>query len=50
MNVNLRLLKLLFLWWGVGVVGLQSLFHVKPNYSVEVVLCFVVVEVVTIVS
>ena len=46
MNVVLRLLKATveFLWW----VGLQSHFHVQPNYSVEVVLCCVVVGVVTI--
>ena len=34
-----------FLWGGWG---LQSHFHVQPNYSVEVVLCCVVVGVVTI--
>ena len=31
-----------FLWWWMGgwwVVGVQSHFHVQPNYSVEVVLC-----------
>ena len=32
-----------FLWWLVVVVmgGVQSHFHVLPNYSVEVVLCCV---------
>ena len=38
-------------WGGVGWWdGLHSHFHVKPNYSVEVVLCCVAVGVVTIVS
>ena len=32
--------------WGGGRV--QSHFHIQPNYSVEVVLCCVVIEVVTI--
>ena len=47
-NVNLRLLKAAveFLWWWVGWV-VQSHFCVQPNYSVEVVLCCVVVGVVT---
>ena len=41
-------------WWvggggGCGGGGVCSHFHVQPNYSVEVVLCFVVVWVVTIV-
>ena len=46
-----------FVWWGGGEVGygvvgwgLQSHFHVQPNYSVEVVLCCVVVGVATITS
>ena len=42
-NVILVLLKatVKFLWWGAGVVGgVQSPFHVQPNYSVEVVLSF----------
>ena len=41
MNVVLRLLKATveFLWWGGW--GLQSHFHVQPNYSVEVVLLVV---------
>ena len=30
-----------------GVWGLHSHFHVQPNYSVEVVLCCVVIRVVT---
>ena len=43
-NVNLRLLKATveFLWGGG-----HSHFHVQPNYSVEAVLCCVVVGVVT---
>ena len=43
MNVNLRPLKATveFLWGGGGGWwGLQSHFHVQPNYSVEVVLSF----------
>ena len=40
-----------FLWWGgvggEGWSGLHSHFRVQPNYSVEVVLCYVVVGVVT---
>ena len=32
-----------FVWWG----GCESYFHVKPNCSVEVVLCCVVIGVVT---
>ena len=32
---------------GGGWGGVQSHFHVQPNYSVEVVLCCVVVGVVT---
>ena len=42
MNIVLRLLKATveFLWWG-GWWGLQSHFHVQPNYSVEVVLLVV---------
>ena len=45
-NVVLRLMKAAveFVWWW----GLHSNFHVKPNYSVEVVLRCVVVGVVTI--
>ena len=48
--VNLRLMEFLrWVGWGwVGWVGVQSHFHVQPNYSVEVLLCCVVV--VTIVS
>ena len=46
--VNICILKLLkatieFLWW----VGVHSHFCVQHNYSVEVVLCFVVIGVVT---
>ena len=40
-----------FLWWVVAVVvvgGVQSHFRVHPNYSVEVLLCCIVVGVVTI--
>ena len=42
-NVNLRLLKakVEFLWLGGG--GLESHFHVQPNFCVDVVLCCVVV-------
>ena len=54
-NVNLRLLKakVEFLlggvgWGGVWWGGVHSHFHVQPNYSVEDVLCCVVVGVVTI--
>ena len=38
-----------FLWWVLGGGGVQSHFHVQPNYSVEVVLwlCSVVVGIVT---
>ena len=37
-----------FLWWVVsGGVDVQSHFHVQSNYSVEVVLCCVVVGVMT---
>ena len=35
-------------WWWLG--GVQSHFHVQPNYSVEVVLGCVVVGVVTKIS
>ena len=44
-NVNMSLLKATveFLWWG----GMQSHFRVQPNYSVEFVLHYVVVGVVT---
>ena len=34
-------------WLGSGMVGVHSHFHVKPNCSVEVVLCCVVIGVVT---
>ena len=42
MNAVLRLFKATveFLWWG-GWWGLQSHFHVQPNYSVKVVLLVV---------
>ena len=43
----MRTLKFEFLWNGGVGWGLQSYFRVKPNYSVEVVLCCVVVGVVT---
>ena len=48
MNVVLRLLKATveFLWWG-GWWGLQSHFHVQPNFCVGVVLYCVVVGVAT---
>ena len=48
MNVVLRLMDTAdeFVWWGGGG-GVQSHFHVQPNYSVEVVLFCVVVGVVT---
>ena len=49
MNIVLRLMEAAveFVWW-VGCGGMHSHFHVKPNYSVEVVLRCVVVGVVTI--
>ena len=49
-NVNLRLLKasVEFVRWGGW--GLHSHFRVLPNFSVEVVLCFLVVGAVTISS
>ena len=48
MNVVMRLMEAAvdFVWWWGW--GLHSHFHVQPNYSVEVVLCCVVVGVVTI--
>ena len=36
--------------WGGGGGGVCSHFHAQPNYSVELVLCCVVVGVVTIVT
>ena len=52
-NVVLRLMEAAFefVWWGGGVGwGLHSHFHVQPKYSVEVVLRYVVVGVVTIMN
>ena len=46
MNVGLRLMEAAVGFVGLG--GLHSHFHVQPNYSVEVVLCCVVIGVVTI--
>ena len=50
MNVVLRLTEAAveFVWWGGRVVVLHSNFHVKPNYSVEVVFRCIVVGLVTI--
>ena len=52
-NVNLRLMEATQLsffsgGWRWGWCGMYSHFHVQPNYSVEVMLCCVVVGVVTI--
>ena len=44
-NVYLSLLEtnVEFLWWGGVGGGAQSDFRIQPNYSVEVVLCCVVI-------
>ena len=47
MNVVLRHMELMLVWWGGMGWGLHSHFHLQPNYSVEVVLHCVVVGVVT---
>ena len=53
MNIVLKFMEAAveFVWWG-WVVGwdLHSHFHVRPNYSVEAVLRYVVIGVVTILS
>ena len=54
MDVVLRLTEAAveFLWWVGGGWGLHSHFRVQPNYSIDVVLCCVVlvVGVVTIIK
>ena len=35
---------------GVGWYGMHSHFHVQPNCSVEVVLCFVVVDILVFIT